>query len=75
MQHVERTTHDFISDDGRLAIYVELGDGITPRITLTKKNGPKVEFVINDLQGLAEITKGANEWLRGKTRPPLAQEG
>lgn len=60
MQHVSRNTEEFLSDDKRISVSLEIIDGKVSSVVLAKKNGPKVEFLPGDLAGLTEVLMGAH---------------
>lgn len=57
------TSESFISDDGRLGIYMEMEGSKVASLILAKKTGPKVEFKPEDLRQLAEIAAAASIFL------------
>lgn len=63
MKHLAKTTHDFVSDDGKMGIYIEMEEREILRITLAKKGGLKADLTAADLPPLVELVMAANNFV------------
>lgn len=66
MKHEVITSHSFVSDDGRLGIYMEVEGTKIVSIMLAKKSGAKIELKPEDLNHLAEISADASSFFLDK---------
>lgn len=62
MKHQSRLSEEFLSDDGRLALFMELEDGQISRVTLARKDKEFADISGTEFKVFAELFEAAKAY-------------